>query len=100
MDQYGPAFLTLGSFYIVWSIFRYMLDNCRRQNDLAVVARTLYEINERLKSTPFEAVCLCDVCVDGKARRRSIAEHITIPINVADTTPTQKIEGDAIGITE
>jgi hypothetical protein len=76
MDYYGPAFLAIACTYVVWSVFRYMHEHCRRRSHLAEIAHSLKEINERLKATPFEAVCLCNVCVNGKgggSRRGSIA---------------------------
>lgn len=95
MDQYGPAFLAIAATYVVWSIIRYMHEHCLRRNTLQEIALSLKEINDRFKVTPFEAVCLCNVCVNGKggSRRGSIAAAAQQKFE-----PIQRPEEVAIGI--
>ena len=102
-DVYYPSFLALAALYIVIDITKYMAELCGvRKNDLREIAANLYEINKKVQSLPFEAVCLCEVCAPAAAASASAVEKrrpsVAALLSVQNTEA--KIEHVAIGISD
>jgi hypothetical protein len=66
MEYYMPTFIALASIYIVLEMSKFMVHQCFRRNYTFEISYALKEINDKLQSMPFEAVCLCKECTDNK----------------------------------
>ena len=66
METFAPTIIALTSVYIVFEIFKFMVKLCFRRNYTFEIAHTLQDINTKLQTMPFEAVCLCKNCVEGQ----------------------------------
>jgi hypothetical protein len=98
MDQYGLAFLTIASVYVVWSIFSYMLTHCHRRHYIQEIADALRGINARLQSAQFEAVCLCYDCMKRNESQRRASIASVHALNASKIEDAQAPEHVAIGI--
>lgn len=65
METFAPTLVALAAIYIVLEAFKFMVHICFRRNYTFEIAHTLQDINAKLQTMPFEAVCLCKNCVEG-----------------------------------